>query len=265
MAANIILPKRHFGGGGPLVSVLGLGTVKFGRNQGVKYPGGDGFELPSDAVLNEILALCQDYGLNFVDTAPAYGLAEERLGRLLAGRRDGFFLCSKTGEEFADGQSAYDFTAPHTTQSIERSLRRLRTDYLDAVFVHSNHDDVAVITQTPVLQTLQALKQQGKIRHIGVSVYTEAGGMLAVQQSDAVMVTHNPKDNVLRPVIDYAQAMGKAVVIKKPLASGHLAGQSSADCLRFSLRLVGATTAVIGSIRPDHIRQNILAVADSTA
>ena len=62
------------------VSALGLGTVKLGRNEGVKYP--SGFELPDDASVSRLLQLAADAGINLLDTAPAYGSSEERIGKL---------------------------------------------------------------------------------------------------------------------------------------------------------------------------------------
>src|SRR5690606_20507720 len=67
------------------VSPIGLGTVKLGRNQGVKYP--QGFELPNDRQARELIAQAGDLGINLIDTAPAYGISEERLGGLLHGQR----------------------------------------------------------------------------------------------------------------------------------------------------------------------------------
>ena len=64
--------------------MLGLGTVKFGRNQKIKYPT---FELPSDQAVCQLLDDAQNYGINLLDTAPAYGIAEERLGQLLGGHQ----------------------------------------------------------------------------------------------------------------------------------------------------------------------------------
>jgi aryl-alcohol dehydrogenase-like predicted oxidoreductase len=103
------------------VSPLGLGTVKFGRNQGVKYP--QPFELPSD---QEALALLERpgiWGINLLDTAPAYGVSEERLGRLLRQCRRDWVIVTKVGEEFDDGVSRFDFSAAATRASVERSLR----------------------------------------------------------------------------------------------------------------------------------------------
>lgn len=240
---------------GHLVSRLGLGTVKFGRNTGVKYPGGDGFTLPDDKTINDILDLSLDLGMTLLDTAPAYGVAEERLGALLGARRDKFFLMTKTGEEFENGVSSYEFSAAHTRTSIERSLKRLRTDYLDAVLVHSNRADLDVITKTDVIETLNDLKREGKIGLIGVSTYTVEGGMAALAASDGVMVAHNRGYQDEASVIARAAELGKAVFIKKALSSGH-SSDPAAD-LRFVLATRGVTSAIIGSITPANIRANM--------
>ena len=84
------------------VGRLGLGTVKLGRNQNVRYPGGDGFALPDDRTVELLLDLALECGINLIDTAPAYGCSEERLGKLMGPRRHGFFLVTKTGEEFCN-------------------------------------------------------------------------------------------------------------------------------------------------------------------
>src|SRR5690554_1331134 len=123
------------------ISALGLGTVKLGRNQGVKYP--SGFELPSDEEVRHLLALAREQGIRLLDTAPAYGSSEERLGRLLERRQD-WVIATKVGEEFENGRSSFDFSAAHTRFSIERSLRRLRTDYLDIALIHSDGNDVDI-------------------------------------------------------------------------------------------------------------------------
>lgn len=244
---------------GKLVSALGLGTVKFGRNTGVKYPGGDGFHLPDDATVSSLLDLSLDLGITLLDTAPAYGLAEERLGALLGPRRDKFFLMTKTGEEFDGVHSRHDFTAAHTRVSIDRSLQRLRTDYLDAVLVHANRDDLAVVTETDVLPVLRDLQQAGKIGLIGVSTYTVAGGLAALDAADAVMVAYSPAYQDERAVIDAAAARGRAVFIKKALSSGHSV-DPAAD-LRFVTGTPGVTTTIIGSLTPANIRANVAAVA----
>lgn len=243
------------------VSKLGLGTVKFGRNRGVKYPGGDGFTLPTDAEISKLLDVALDCGITLLDTAPAYGSSEERLGQLLGPRRQKFFLVTKTGEEFDGEKSEYIFTAEHTRRSVERSLKRLRTDYLDAVLVHSSRDDLRVITGTPVLETLAALKAEGKLGSFGVSTYTVEGGRKALELSDCVMAAFNKHYLDEKPVLAAAAALGKPVLIKKGLASGHLGtAAETAENIRFVAETPGASCLVFGSLNPANIRANAAAL-----
>jgi len=100
---------RPLGSTGLTVSPLGLGTVKLGRDQGVKYP--NGFQIPGDDEARMLLRQARDLGINLIDTAPAYGRSEERLGPLLRGQRQDWVIVSKVGEEFVDGQSTHDFSA----------------------------------------------------------------------------------------------------------------------------------------------------------
>lgn len=252
---KIFQPRAQF------VSPIGLGTVKFGRNTGVKYPGGDGFALPSDADIESILDLCLDLGINLLDTAPAYGASEERLGKLLGARRDKFFLMTKTGEEFDGETSQYIFTADHTRMSVERSLKRLQTDYLDYVLVHSSRDDMSVIDNTPVLETLNRLKDEGKIAKIGVSTYTVEGGKRAADLCDCVMVAFNKSYTAEMDVISHAADRGREVFIKKGLASGHTGSIGDVgDNIRFILSTRGVTSLIVGSINSANISANIKAL-----
>ena len=111
---------RPLGSTGLRISPLGLGTVKLGRDQGVKYP--NGFSIPDDAQARQLLTLARELGINLIDTAPAYGTSEQRLGPLLRGQRDQWVIVSKVGEEFENGQSRFDFSPAHTRLSVERDL-----------------------------------------------------------------------------------------------------------------------------------------------
>jgi aryl-alcohol dehydrogenase-like predicted oxidoreductase len=262
-ARELNLPKRVLGKTGILVSVLGLGTVKFGRNQKVHYP--HPFALPSEAEAERLLALAQDHGMNLLDTAPAYGESEERLGRLLVGQRQAWILSSKVGEEFIGGESFFDFSKPAICKSIERSLKRLKTDYLDVVFVHSNGEDVKLIQEEAVFETLAELKKSGKIRAYGMSTKTIEGGLLAVEASDVVMVTYNPQQLAEQPVLLHAHQQGKGVFIKKALASGHLLQRKEeADPVKaafdFIFREPGVSTVILGTLNPEHLEQNVACV-----
>lgn len=244
------------------MSALGLGTVKFGRNQQVKYPSGDGFRLPSDHEIEALLDTALASGINLLDTAPAYGSAEQRLGDLLGARRDRFFIVTKTGEEFIDGRSVHDFSAAHTRQSVERSLKRLRTDFIDCVLVHCSHDDTNVLANSAALEVLARLKDEGKIGSFGASTYTPEGGRLAVDLCDCVMAAYSRTYLAERDVIDYARRNCKPVLIKKGLASGHIERLGDlSENIRFIIDTPGVTCLIFGSLDPAHIRANAEALA----
>ncbi|WP_237132823.1 aldo/keto reductase [Pseudohongiella sp. O18] len=259
----LMIPKRTLGSTGIDVSCLGLGTVKLGRNQGVKYP--SSFELPDDRHILNLLATATELGINLIDTAPAYGISEQRLGELLWDRQR-WVICTKTGEEFVDGQSRFDFSATHTRASIHRSLKRLNTDYLDLVLVHSDGRDREIIEHSDCFETLARLKEAGNIRAFGLSGKTVEGGLLALQHSDVVMVTFNPDQQEERQVIQQACKLNKGVLIKKAFASGHAVVDSSADPVRsnlqFSLQEPGVSAVVVGTINPHHLRDNVRACLD---
>ncbi len=254
---------RPLGSTGLMVSPLGLGTVKLGRDQGVKYP--HGFQIPDDREALQLLKLTRDLGINLIDTAPAYGHSEERLGPLLRGQRHEWVIVSKVGEEFEAGLSHHDFSAGHTRRSVDRSLQRLETDFIDLVLVHSDGNDLAILEQSGVYQTLAELKREGKIRGFGFSGKTVEGGLKALEQGDCAMITYNPNEQDERPVIDYARAHGKAILVKKALASGHVCLSPGVDPVRASFELLfdhpGVASAIVGTINPLHLAHNVATVA----
>jgi aryl-alcohol dehydrogenase-like predicted oxidoreductase len=199
-------------------------------------------------------------GINLLDTAPAYGVAEERLGRLLGARRDRFVIVTKTGEEFADGQSTHDFSAEHTRRSVERSLRRLQTDRLDCVLVHCPHDDLACLRDSEALETLAAVKRRGDIRSFGASIYTVEGGLFALGIVDVVMAAHAADHTSEEAVIRRAAELGKGALIKKGLGSGRLADGPLEETLRPIFALPGVSSLIVGTINREHLRDNIRAV-----
>ncbi len=256
---------RPLGTGGPLVGPLGLGTVKFGRNTGVKYP--QGFDLPSDDQIDRLLAAAHDLGVNLLDTAPAYGLAEQRLGAALQRVGGDWVVATKVGETFDGRNSSFDFSAAAITASVDRSLARLKRDCLDLVLVHSDGRDLEIIEQDRVFETLGELRRAGKLRRFGLSGKTVAGGLRAVADSDAVMVTHNPEYDAERPVIAAAAAAGKAVLIKKALASGHLGlegdpVQAAMDC---AFAEPGVTSVIVGTLSPEHLAADVAAATRALA
>lgn len=251
------------------VSRLGLGTVKFGRNEQVKYP--SAFDLPTDAEIHRLLDVAREHGVNLLDTAPAYGTSEERLGPILAerGEIDDWVLATKAGEEFRDGESHFDFSPAHIRKSVERSLRRLRRERIELVLLHSNGDDVKILTERGAVEALQEMKTGGKIGAIGISSKTVEGGKLALELGlDVVMAAYNPWYRDEEAVFDAAAAAGRAVLVKKALGSGWLgreSGRSVAEQVEESFRFIfahpGATAAVVGTLSPTNLAANCRSVS----
>jgi aryl-alcohol dehydrogenase-like predicted oxidoreductase len=237
------------------VSPLGLGTVKFGRNQQVKYP--TTFALPTDNEIRNLLELAMELGINVLDTAPAYGNSMERLGKLLPGNRNNWVIVSKVGEFFEQGQSRFDFSYNTTISVVEHSLRTLNTDYLDIVLIHSNGNDTHILQHEPVIEALHKLKQRGLIRAHGLSSKTVNGGLLAIQELDVIMLTLNPYYTNELPVIAAANKLNKGVLIKKGLNSGHISNQ---DHIKTSMQFIvsqsGVHSLIIGTINAQHLRFN---------
>ena len=231
------------------ISPIGLGTVKFGRNTGVKYP--HSFGLPSLKELKAFLDKAKALGVNFVDTAPSYGKSERRLGQLLAQERHDWIISTKVGEIYK-GDSIFDFSSKHTQLSIETSMKKLRTDYLDIVLVHCNDDDLNNLKHTDVIETMRRMQEKGYIRYIGASTKTLAGGYFALDNTDLVMISSAPNQ---LPILEKACAQNKPSIIKKPLDSGF--SNNIKSSIENALGYPSVVSVVIGSINQRHLRDNI--------
>lgn len=251
------MDRRALGRTGLEVTPIGYGAFKIGRNEGVKYP--TGYDLPSDDEAARILHGVLDLGINLIDTAPAYGLSEERIGRALASRRDEFVLSTKIGETFANGESVYDFSREAVLRSVERSLQRLRTDTIDLLLVHSDGNDIAIQRETPVIETLQAIKQRGVARCIGFSGKHCEGAREAFAWADVLMIDYSASRTDHEPIIREAADRRIGILIKKGLGSGQLPPE---DAIPFVLRHAGVSSLVIGGLNLGHLRQNIAIAQD---
>jgi len=243
---------RPLGRSGIEVTPIGFGAFKIGRNEKTKYAAS--YALPDEAAVERLLNELLDMGLAYIDTAPAYGLSEERIGRAISHRRSEFTLSSKVGESFEQGESQYDFSAAAVRASIERSLRRLKTDVLDIAFIHSDGRDIELQQSSDAVPTLVELQQKGLVRAIGLSGKTVEGARLALDWADAIMVEYHVEDPSHGPVIAAAAESGVGVVVKKGLASGKLPAE---EAIGFVLANLGVASIVIGGLNLDHFRTNI--------
>lgn len=150
---------RNLGNSGLKVSVIGLGTNRFGGDK------------VSQDEANNIIAFAQDEGLNFIDTADIYtkGHSEEALGIALKNRWDKFVLATKFMVATGDGPNDRGASRYHMQNAVEASLRRLQTDHIDLYYVHS-WDDTTPIEETQ--RALDDLVRAGKIRYVGASNFS---------------------------------------------------------------------------------------------
>jgi aryl-alcohol dehydrogenase-like predicted oxidoreductase len=236
------------------MSPIGFGAFKIGRNQGIKYP--QGYDLPDDTAVERLLNGVLDIGVTYLDTAPAYGISEERIGRFLSQRGGEFVLSTKVGEQFEHGVSTYDFSAGGVRGSIERSLRRLRRDVLDLVFIHAPQNDAEILSTTDAVAALLRARDEGLVRAVGFSGYTAPAFDLAKTWADALMVEYHQAHRETGAIIAEAAARGTCIVVKKGLQSGRADGTTAVE---FVLGNSGVTSMVIGSLNLDHMHENVRA------
>jgi len=173
------MEHRLLGGSGLNVPVLSYGTGTFGG-------GGEFFKAwgASDvAEATRLVDICLDHGLNMFDSADVYshGVAEEILGQAIKGRRDDVLISTKGGFRMSANANDTGSSRFHLIRSVENSLRRLGTDYIDLYQLHS-FDALTPVEE--VLSTLDNLVQQGKIRYIGCSNFSGWHLMKSLGTSD---------------------------------------------------------------------------------
>jgi aryl-alcohol dehydrogenase-like predicted oxidoreductase len=251
---------RPLGRTGLCVSPIGFGAFKIGRNEKTKYP--TAYDLPTASDVDRLLSGLLDLGINYIDTAPAYGASEERIGQFLAPRRREFVLATKVGETFAGGVSRFDFSREGLCASVERSLERLRTDAMDVLLVHSDGRDLWIQNQTDAVGVLQDLKRRGIARAIGLSGKTIEGARQALEWADVLMVEYHRQDRSHEGLIAQSAERGIGIVVKKGLASGRLPAE---EAIRFVLANPHVASLVVGGLNLEHFRENVQAAIEIAA
>lgn len=251
---------RELGRTGLKVSRIGLGTVKFGRNTGVKYPAP--FELPTDDEVDVLLRTAAGLGINLIDTAPAYGTSEERLKPFLAGHRESVILSTKCGETFDGTASFHDFSAAAITASLDRSLERMGVSFTDLCLLHSNGEDEEILLRTDALEGLKAAKRAGKVKAIGISAKTARGIELARGRVDVVMAPYGIGNESLGEALSRASGGGVGIIAIKGLGAGHAATGPDAvrRAVRFVLSAPFVDSLVVGTLNPAHLTDIVAAV-----
>lgn len=219
---------RQLGPAGVRVSVIGLGTNRFGAKV-----------MPQEEV-NRVVAAAQDLGINFIDSADIYpaqgglrtpGRSEKTLGRALKGRWNKFVVATKFVIPVGDGANDRGASRYHMMNQVERSLRRLKNDYIDLFYVH-RWDPLTPVEET--LRALDDLVRMGKVRYVGCSDFAawqmaRANAIAELRGWSAFVAIqseyHLLERYVEREVLPYCQAHNVGFVPYYPLAGGFLTGK----------------------------------------
>jgi aryl-alcohol dehydrogenase-like predicted oxidoreductase len=212
---------RQLGNAGVRVSVIGLGTNRFGSSE------------VGQGEVNRIIDGALDAGINFIDSANTYndGRSEETLGNALKGRMDQIVMATKFNFPRKTSPNSWGASRYQMMQAVEKSLRRLQTDHIDLFYCH-RWDDTTPIEET--LRGLDDLVRMGKICYVGASLYASwqlaHANVLAelkgwtpfiVLQSEYNMLSRGVESEVL----PYCRAHKVGFVPYYPLAGGFLTGK----------------------------------------
>ncbi|MEN6494136.1 MAG: aldo/keto reductase [Thermoguttaceae bacterium] len=253
------LPQRVLGRTGVSVTTFTLGTAPCGSAEGV-----------SPREIADIVNVALDEGVNSIDTAPAYVKAEEGVGLGLGKRRSGVFLATKVAAD----------TIEDAEKSLAKSLRLLKTDYLDLVYYHSlgNRKIQGAREAEGVFTWLAKQKKAGKARFLGVSGHNLPGRFPAFLESGEVDVlltivnfvdrhTYRFEEDVL-PIASkhkigivamkvFGGARQKSGGYKNPKSPPQMDPKHLELAVRYSLSTPGVTTLNLGVQNADQVRKNV--------
>ncbi len=271
--------RRPFGHTGLDVTALGFGAAPVGllhiEQQRIA------------TILNQLL----DDGVNFIDTAATYAGSEEAIGKAISHRRDEYVLVSKCGYP-TEKLSGEPWTEKLITATIDQSLRRLKTDRIDVMLLHTC--DLETFEKGEALAAVVKAREAGKVRFAGYSGDNEAAAVAAAHPDVAVIETSiNITDQVnIDRVLPVTQAHNVCVIAKRPIANAawkqldqqpgfykdyaksyterfkamglkleELGLEPTADwlevALRFTLSIPGVHTAIIGTTNPENAKRNV--------
>ncbi len=248
------LEKRRLGKTGLEVTVFGFGCIKFPHISAAEVAG----------ALDRAL----DLGVNFLDTARVYGDSEEKIGPVLRRRRNQVYIATKTNKRIAG----------EAMQELETSLRLLQTDTIDLYQAHwvcSTEVLDQVIGPGGALEAFVKAKQQGKIRHYGITMHRHLEAIRRAIESDlfeTIMLAYNPLDEEnTGQSLPLAAQHDMGVIIMKPLSGGLLVSAPEAPrrdgldpVVAGTLRAIAAhpdvTTVIPGMVSVAQVEENHRAI-----
>src|SRR6266568_2435373 len=265
------MERRRLGRAGMLVSVLGFGGSEIG------------YQRASGRTVARLLGGALEAGLNVIDTAECYENSEELIGKAVGGRRNDFYLFTKCGHAGSFGNA--DWRPASLLKSIERSLRRLATDRVDLIQLHSC--SLEQLRKGDVIAALERARERGWARFIGYSGDGDAARYaIECGRFDTLQTSVSIADQeALELTLPLAMERKMGVIAKRPIANvawryprkpaepyyqtywtrlkaldySFLRGPDDAavaTALRFTLGRPGVHTAIVGTTKPDRWKEN---------
>lgn len=264
------------------VTQLGYGTM------GLRGPNTWGVRVVDDQDAGRILNQVLDAGINFIDTAPDYGIAEQRIGQFISARRSEYFLATKCGcdpVQLADRlEVRHVWSREVVTKNLETSLRRMRTDHLDVLQFHGGN--ATTLQQAGLIDLLVQFRQQGKIRFIGSSSsLPDLPAMIDLGVFDTFQIPYSCLAPEHSELMTQAAQAGAGIIIRGGIAQGGPdaviqrpalndlwnqakldevlpAGVSRAELiLRYTLTHPHCHTTIVGTCNTDHLAENLKAAS----
>lgn len=275
-----MLKQNQLGTGGPAVTQLGFGSM------GLRGPRTWGVRTVDEAHAERVLNSVLDAGINFIDTATVYGIAEERIGRYLSSRRKEFRVATKCGRNAVQHKDHLEiqdaWTRDSILQNIETSLTRLQTDFIDLLQFHGG--EYRQLKRDGLVDLLHDKKSEGIIGQVGVSTslpaateFIESGDFDVVQLPFSCLA---PEHNQL---LELAATRGIGTIVRGGIAQGGPQAEIQREklnavwnrakldellpadmlpaefILRYTLSQTFVHTTIVGTANLEHLRENVAA------
>ena len=270
--------KKELGRTGLQVTQLGYGSM------GLRGPRTWGVRVVSDSEANVFLNAVLDAGINFIDTAPDYGVSEERIGQFIASRRSEYILATKCGCDYQQHDDhlevIHTWTRDVLLRNLETSLERMQTDCIDLMQFHGG--DAETIKCAGLVETLLEFKAQGLIRFIGSSnSIPNLQGMIELDVFDTFQIPYSCLAPSHHDLITAAADTGAGIIIRGGIAHGGPDAEIQRPALndawtaaglddllseemnraelilRYTLSHPHCHTTIVGTCNHDHLAENV--------
>lgn len=272
------LPLKTLGRTNIPVTQLGYGSM------GLRGPRTWGVRVVDEATAERFLNRVLDVGINFLDTSPDYGIAEERIGRFLHSRRGEYFLATKCGCVYTQHEDHLEIDHHWEKEVIERnlenSLARLKTDHIDLLQFHGG--DAETLVRNGLIDQLRSFQSQGMIRFIGISSkLPNLAGLIELGVFDTFQIPYSCLDREHHELMKLAAQAGAGIIVRGGIAQGGPEAEIQREALndrwnrakldevlpegmpraelilRYTLSHPDCHTTIVGTCNDHHLEENL--------